>query len=174
MILTVATRTIGVALPLAVSRRSRAHESPGVERDQGIRRPLITFALLSLLVVVAWDALVLKGAYAGGWFAQLSVTPPAVHPSGIPAPTAWENIAANIRLLPAVGGVLVNVRVPSNTSHHSVLRIAAALLFAIGLGRALIRRHGVTEIYVAIFRHRRHVPHARHGRDRPYTASSCR
>jgi hypothetical protein len=149
MILATMTRTVGVALPLAVLVVMAVAKS-SLPLDRSRRTVLAAFALLAILAPMAWDALVLHGAYAGNYLAWLVTAQARMHPDAPPEPSALERIVTSIALLPSVGSVLVNARAPSISS-HLVLRMLATMLWALGLGLALRRRIGLTEVYVGIF-----------------------
>jgi hypothetical protein len=150
MVLAVMTRTAGVALPLAVLV-SVVVAKESVAPDRRSRTLLVAFAAFALVACVAWEAIVMHGSYWGQFLVDLPGRPAPVYDNAPPPPSAFEMMVANIRLLPAIGSVLLNVSTPEDTSSGLPLRIAATVAWVSGLALAVWRRIGITEVYVAVF-----------------------
>lgn len=148
LVATALTRTIGIALALAVLL---VQAIGWLRRRQRPRLVLTAFALASLASVVLWQAY--SGtSYAGGWFRMFVLQDPWTPGAGsLSATGLLDRGRDNIGLLPRPGGMLLNGWA---TDHHTLdllLQTAGTLAIVWGLLLSVRRRAGVTELYLGLY-----------------------
>jgi len=149
--MTALTRTIGIALPIAILLvEARALAS----RRRAANGVLIAFSLVALAAVVLWDLRASGRSYLGGWFRMFVVDDP-----WSPAPTAGDasafglvdRIRENGRSLLSTGMLLVDQFRPRGDILTLCLRAGGTAAFLVGLWLALRRGVSVLRLYVLLF-----------------------
>jgi hypothetical protein len=151
VVITALTRTIGLALPIAVllvegrALIGRRRKASGV---------LIGFALLALAAVAFWELHAQGRSYVGGWFRMFVVDDPwSPSPNGAEARPARlvQHVRENLHLLPAVGGLLLNGWSPPAEGLGLLLRSCGTAIFALGLALGLRQEISVLPVYVLVY-----------------------
>ncbi|MEO5510232.1 MAG: hypothetical protein ABIS27_06340 [Longimicrobiales bacterium] len=148
MVAAVMTRTIGIALALAVLL---VEAKSLVDKRRSPRLLLGSLAILALVAVVLWDAYT-SWAYVGVLFRALFRNDPWLPDSGhLSLVGLVARMRDNLHLLPAAGAMLIEQLSTRRPKLDFLLQVVTTLSFVSGLVIVLRRRLSVTGLYVALY-----------------------
>jgi hypothetical protein len=148
LLVVVMTRTIGLALPLAVLL---VEGKAAADRHRRPSRPLVAFALLAICAVIGWEAYAGQG-YAAGWFRMFLLVDPWTPSAGrLSLLDMLRRMHGNVGLLLAPGRMVANDWSSGHRKLDLLLQAAGVLAIVSGLWISLQRRVTVDGVYLALY-----------------------
>lgn len=148
VVATVLTRTVGLALPLAILLGEFGRRVTGSGR---LRLPLVVTSLTALPAVVLWELFGARSSYAASWFRMFFVEDVwSADTQRISLTNLLARLEENTEAFGSVPRILMNLLSPDAAGLSVAIKVLLLLLFVGGLIKWL-RRIDPSAIYVAVY-----------------------